>query len=107
VLDERVGMVDAEGDVEQHFAGGHTPRSATSSPDVLAHLFIAWATKTLLFGPFSDHATDVGDALRGSGKAVDLLEEPPGDPRSEEPHASNRADGCVTRQSRLRAETVS
>jgi hypothetical protein len=107
VRDERIGMVDSESDVEQNFTGRDTSRPAACAENVLPHLLVARATKSLLFGPFSDHATDVGGAVRPGGEAIDLVDEPQWEPRREEPHGTNRADETVTRQSRLRAETVS
>ena len=100
-------MFDSERDVEQHLAGRAAAWPASGSLDVKAHLFVARTTKSLLFGMLSDRAADIGGTVRPSRKAVDLVENPHRDPRREEPHALNRARQSVTRQSRLRAETVS
>jgi hypothetical protein len=99
-------MFDSERDVEQHFAGRDAARPAARSLDVEAHLLVARTTKALLFGMFSDRATDVGGAIRPRGETVDLVEKPHREPRREEPHGLNAARQTVTRQSRLRAETV-
>jgi hypothetical protein len=79
-------MFDPERDVQQHLAGRNPPRPATGPLDVESHLLVARTPKPLLFGMFSDLATDVGNAVRPSREAVDLIEETHRDPRREEPH---------------------
>ena len=106
MLEERARMFDPERDVEQHLAGRDAPRPASCALDVESDLLVARATKSLLLGTFSDRAADVGGTVRPRREAVDLVEESHRDPRCEESHGRNRARRTVTRQSRLRAETV-
>jgi hypothetical protein len=54
VLEERVRVVDPERDVEQDFAGRDAARPASRSSDVEADLLVAWPTKSLLLGMFSE-----------------------------------------------------
>jgi hypothetical protein len=107
VGDEGIRVLDAERDVEQDLAGRDPARPASRSLDVDAYLFVARTTKSLLLGSFSDRPADVGGRVRPSRQALDLVEEPQGDPRREESHGLNRAGQTVTCRSRLRAETVS
>jgi hypothetical protein len=106
VLDKRIRMLDPKRHVEQDFAGRDAARPGSRSVDVETHLLVARTTKSLLLGTFSDLSADVGNTVRPSREAVDLIEEPRRDPRREEPHALYRARQIFTLQSRLRAETV-
>lgn len=81
-------MFDPERDVEQHPARRDAPRPASRSLDVEPHLLITRTRKSLLLGMFSDRAADLGDPVRPSRMAVDLVKEPHREPRREEPHAS-------------------
>lgn len=67
-------MVEPERDVEQDFACRHAAWPASRSLNVKAHLFVARTPKPLLFGMFSDPATDIGSPVRPSCEAVDLVE---------------------------------
>jgi hypothetical protein len=106
VLQERIRVTDAQGDVEEHLPSRHATWPAPRLPHKQPHLFVTGTTKALLIGSFSDGSTDLGGSVRLPSEPVDLVPKPKRDSRCEEAHAKDGAERNVTSLPRLSAETV-
>lgn len=87
VLQECLRWASPEGDVEEHFAGRDSFRTAARLVHELPNLLVAGPAKSQLIGGFSDQPADVGGIKRARGELVDLVPEPTRDARREETHA--------------------
>ena len=106
MLNERVGMLDAEGDVEEHLPGRYAARTPLRFAHEAAHLLVARPANPLLFGIVADGAADLRGAERPVGEVFDLVAKASRNPWREETHQAKGARRTLTELTRLRAETV-